>query len=163
MRVLVAVAVLLVVTAASCADQASPDPGNLIIRCPDSRGAIPVNDGQVTIAGAPIRVAADLRGATALDEGMSFTIEVQGAAVPTSPSLSVQCVRVRLTDENAQWDAVPRRIEEVYQDSNARIRATGRDGPHWTSDKLVDVTVWLKTSSGRHVLALGRQPIHAAP
>jgi hypothetical protein len=153
---------LLVLTIVSCADQGS-DPGNLIIRCPDARGAIAVNDGQVTIAGEPMRVAADLRAPATVDEGMAFTIEVNGPSLPTSPSLAVQCVRVGLTDENVQWDAVPRRIEEFYDGSTARIRATGRDGPHWSSDKLVDVTVWLKTASGRHVLALGRQPIHAGP
>lgn len=163
MGVLVAVGALLVVVAAGCSGQASPDPGNLIIRCPDSTGAIPVNDGQVTIAGAPIRVAADLRVPTAPDEGMAFTIEVHGASVPTSPSLSVQCVRVRLSDENMQWDAVPRRIEEFYDGSNARIRATGRDGPHWRTDKLVDVTVWLKIATDRHVLTMPGQPIRAAP
>ena len=162
MRVLVVIGALLAVTATGCSDQGSPDAGNLVIRCPDSRGAIPVNDGQVTIAGAPIRVAADLKGATAVDEGMSFTIEVHGASVPARPSLSVQCVRVRLTDENVQWDTVPRRVEEFYDGSNARIRATGRDGPHWSSDKLVDVTVWLKVATDRHVVTMPGQPIHAA-
>lgn len=162
MRALVAVAVLLVVTTASCAEQ-PPDSGSLTIRCPDSRGALLVSDGRATLAGVPVRVSADLRGPTAPDEGMAFTIEVQRHSVATSPSLAVQCVRVRRTDENVQWDAVPRRIEDFDDGSNARVRATGRDGPHWRAGMLVDVTVWLKIATDRHVLTMPGQPIHAAP
>jgi hypothetical protein len=161
MRALVAVCALLAVTTISCADQ--PDPGNLFIRCPDSRGAISVSDGQVTVAGIPIRVAADLTLPREPDEGMTFAIEVNGPDVPTGRSLAVQCVRVSRADENVRWDAVPRRVEEFYDGSNARVRATGRDGPHWRIDELVDVTVWLKVATGRHVLTLPKQPIHTAP
>jgi hypothetical protein len=108
MRALVAgLGAVLVVVATNCSDQTVPDPGNLVIRCPDSRGAIPVNDGQVTIDGLSMRVATDLRGPTAPEDGMTFAIEVRHAlSSPTSPSASIQCVRVRRTDENVQWDAV---------------------------------------------------------
>jgi hypothetical protein len=162
MRALVArLGALLVVATASCAG--APDPGNLVIRCPDSSGAIAVTDGQVTVSAVPMRVVAELSGPATPDEGMAFAIEVRLPDSPRAASPSIQCVRIRLLDENAQWDAVPRRIDEFRDGSNARVRATGRDGPHWRSDKPVDVTVWLKTASGRHVLALGRQPIHTAP
>ena len=121
-----------------------------------------MNDGQVTIDGLSVRVAADLTGPTALEDGMTFAIEVQHAlSSPTSPSPSILCVRVRRSDENMQWDAVPRRIDEVRDGTSARVLSKGRDGPHWRSTDLVDVTLWLKTERGRHVLALGRQPIHA--
>ena len=163
MRALVAVGAFLIVTMASCSEQGGPDPGNLLIRCPDATGAISVSDGQVTLGGTPVRVAAVLGAPTASDEGLTFAIEVQGASSPTTPSPSVQCVRVRSTRESAQWDAVPRRIEETRDGSSARVRATGRDGPHWRTGELVDVTVWLKIEASRHVVTLPCQPIRTIP
>ncbi len=146
-----------IVATTSCADE-----GNLVIRCPDAGGAVPVNDGQATLDGVAVRVAADLRVPAAADEGMTFAIEVQLPDSPSHTSPSVLCVRMRLVEENVQWDVVPSRIEEVYDGSNARIRSIGRDGPHWRLDDLVDVTIWLKTASGRHVMTLNHQPIHRA-
>ncbi|MGH2491315.1 MAG: hypothetical protein ACRDF9_07375 [Candidatus Limnocylindria bacterium] len=162
MRALVAgFGALLIAATTSCADQANlVDQGNLMIRCPDARGAIPVNDGQVTIDAVVMRVGADLSVPAAPDEGMTFVIDLQFPDSPGAASPSVQCVRMRLEGENLQWDAVPRRIDEHRDGSHARVRSTGRDGPHWRLDDLVDVTIWLKTASGRHVLTLSRQPIH---
>ena len=64
MRALVAgLGALLVIATTSCTDQ-----GNLTIRCPDAGGAVPVNDGQITIDGVLMRVAADLSVPAAADE-----------------------------------------------------------------------------------------------
>ena len=163
MRALIAFGALLAATTGSCAAQGSPDPGNLVIRCPDAAGAVSVSDGQVTLGGIPIRVAAELGAPTAVDEGLTFAIEVHGPASGTAPSPSVQCVRVRSTRESAQWDAVPRRIDETRDGANARVRAVGRDGPHWRTGELVDVTVWLKVGTARHVLTLPGQLIRTIP
>jgi hypothetical protein len=149
------VGVLVVVATLSCADQ-----GNLMIRCPDAGGAVPVNDGQITIDGVVMRVAADLSVPAAAEEGMTVAIDVQLPDSPTHTSPSVQCARLRLAKENAQWDVVPSRIEEHYDGSTARIRSIGRDGPHWRLEDPIDVTIWLKTVSGRHILTLSRQVIH---
>jgi len=148
-------AALLVIATTSCADQ-----GNLIIRCPDAGSAIPVTDGQVTIDGVVMRVAADLSVPAAADEGMTATIDVQLPDSPSHTSPSVQCTRMRLVEQNAQWDVVPSRIEESYDGTTARIRSTARDGPHWRLEDAIDVTIWLRTTSGRHVLTLSQQTIH---
>ena len=156
MRAVVAgLGALLAVATTSCADQ-----GNLVIRCPDAGGAVPLNDGKVTIDAVVMRVAADLTGPTGPTDGMSFAIDLNFPDSPSTQGLSVECVRVRRVTENVQWDAVPRLTEESHDGSNARVRSTGRDGPHFRPEDLVDVTIWLHTPSGRHVLALGRQPIH---
>lgn len=131
-----------------------------MIRCPDAGGAIPVTDGQVTIDAVVMRVAADLSVPAAPDGGMTFTIDVQLPASPSATSPVVQCVRMRLAEQNVQWDATPSRIDDVGDGSSVRIRSTRGEGPHWRPDDLVDVTIWLKTASGRHVLTLSRQPIH---
>ncbi|MDP9282563.1 MAG: hypothetical protein M3P38_10760 [Chloroflexota bacterium] len=158
-QVVAVVGAFVVLATTSCADQ-----GNLYIRCPDAGGAVPVNDGQVTIDGVVIRVAADLTvPAAAADEGMTVAIELQLPDSPSHTSPSVQCARMRIAKDNTQWDVVPSRIEERYDGSTARIRATARDGPHWRLEDPVEVTIWLKTTSGRHVLALGRPPIRTAP
>ena len=163
MRLLVVgLGAVLIITATSCASYV-PDQGNLVIRCPDAGAAVGVNDGQVTIDAVVMRVAADLIAPAAVADGMSFAIDLSFSDSSSTQGLRVECVRVARQNENARWDAVPRFTEETRDGSNARVRSTGRDGPHWRPADVVDVTVWLKTSSGRHVLALGRQPIHAAP
>jgi hypothetical protein len=155
MRAVVAgVGAFLMIATTSCTDQ-----GNLLIRCPDAEGAVPVNDGQITIDGVVMRVAADL-SLPAADEGLTVAIDLQLPDSPNHTSPSVQCARTRLAMQNVQWDFVPSRIQENYDGSNARIRSIGRDGPHWRLEDPIDVTIWLKTASGRHVLTLGRQPIH---
>jgi hypothetical protein len=157
MRALVAgLWALLIAATTSCTDQ-----GNLYIRCPDAGGAVPVIDGEITIDGVLMRVAADLTvPAAAADEGMTVVIDLQFPDSPSHTSPSVQCARMRIAKENAQWDVVPSRIEERYEGSNARIRSMARDGPHWRLEDPVDVTIWLKTTSGRRVLTLSRQSIH---
>jgi len=156
MRALVAgLGALLVAAATSCSDQ-----GNLYIRCPDAGGGVALNDGNVTIDAVVMRVAADLTAPAGATDGMSFAIELNFPDLPTMRGVRVECVRVRRVTESVQWDAVPRLTEETHDGSNARVRSTGRDGPHWRPEDLVDVTIWLRTASGRHVLAIGRQPIH---
>jgi hypothetical protein len=154
-KVVAVLGALLVGATASCADQ-----GNLYIRCPDAGGAVALNDGKVTIDAVVMRVAADLTAPAGATDGMSFAIELNFPDSSGTRSLSVECVRVALQKESARWDAVPRLTEETHDGSNARVRSTGRDGPHWRPEDPVDVTIWLRTPSGRHVVALGRQPIH---
>lgn len=147
---------MLLTAATSCADQ-----GNLSIRCPDAGGAVALNDGKITIDAVVIRIAADLTApAGGATDGMSFAIEMSFPDLPSMQGLRVECVRVALEKESARWDAVPRLTEETHDGSNGRVRSTGRDGPHWGPEHIVDVTLWLHTASGRHVIALGRQPIH---
>jgi hypothetical protein len=156
MRAVVAgLGVLLVAATAGCADQ-----GNLVIRCPDAGGAVALNDGKVTIDAVVMRVTADLIAPAAVADGLSFAIDLSFPDSPSTQGLSVECVRVALVKENARWDSVPRRTEESRDGSSARVRSTNRDGPHWRPQDAVDVTIWLHTASGRHVLTLGRQPIH---
>jgi hypothetical protein len=158
MRALVAgLGALLVIATTSCTDQ-----GNLMIRCPDAGGAVPVNDGQITIDGVLMRVAADLSVPAAADEGMTVAIDLQLPDSPNHASPSVQCARMRLTTESVQWDVVPSRVQQNFDGSTAHIRSIGRDGPHWRLEDPIDVTIWLRTASGQHVLTLGRQPIHRA-
>ncbi len=156
MRALIGgVGALLLVATMSCADQ-----GNLTIRCPDAGGAIAVTGGLVMLDGVAMRVTADLSVPAAPAGGMTFAIDIQLPDSPGVPSPAVECVRVRLGRENAQWDAVPSLIHEVRDGSTVRIRATKGQGPHFSPDNPVDVTIWLKTRSGRRVLTLGRQSIH---
>ena len=161
MRAPVAVLVAVVVVTTGCATP--KDEGNLQIRCPDAGGAVAVVNGQVAIDAVVMRVAADLTGpATVEDDGLKFAVELQlprAAAPITSPA--VECVRISRLEENARWDATPSRIEEVRNESTVSVRATRGEGPHWRSAEVVDVTVWVKMSTGRrHVLALGHQRIH---
>jgi hypothetical protein len=104
-------------------------------------------------------VAADLTVAAAAEDGMTVAIDLQFPDSPTHTSPSVECARMRLARENAQWDAVPSRVQETYDGSTAHIRSMARDGPHWRLEDPVDVTIWLKTGSGRHVLTLSQQTI----
>ena len=131
-----------------------------MIRCPDAGGAKPVTDGQVTVDAVAMRVAADLIAPAVVADGMSFAIDLTFPDSPGTQGIRVECVRLALVKENARWDSVPRRTEESRDGSNARVRSTDRDGPHWRAEDAVDVTIWLHTASGRHVLPLGRQPIH---
>ncbi len=149
------VGAVVILATMSCTDQ-----GNLVIRCPDAGGAVPVNDGQVTIDAVVMRVAADLIAPAAVADGMSFAIDLNFPDSSSTQGLRVECVRVALEKESARWDAVPRLTEETRDGSNARARSTGRDGPHWRPEDPVDVTIWLRAASGRHVITLGRQPIH---
>lgn len=59
-----------------------------------------------------------------------------------------------------QWDATPSRVDEARDDSSVRIRSTRGEGPTGPPDDRIDVTIWLKTVTGRHVLTLSGQPIH---
>jgi hypothetical protein len=154
-QVIAVVGALVVLATTSCTDQ-----GNLVIRCPDAGGAVQVSDGQVTIDAVVMRVAADLIAPAAVADGMSFAIDLKFPDSSSTRGPRVECVRVALEKENARWDAVPRLTEETRDGSSARVRSTGRDGPHWRPEDLVDVTIWLRTASGRHVITLGRQPIH---
>lgn len=145
----------IVAATASCADQ-----GDLLIRCPDAGGAVSVTDGQVTIDAVVMRVAAELTAPTTVADGMSFAIDLTFPDSPGTQGVRVECVRVAHVKENTRWDAVPRRTEESRDGSNAHVRSTDRDGPHWRPEDPVDVTIWLRTTSGRHVVTMGRQPIH---
>jgi hypothetical protein len=146
---------LAILLSAGCVDQ-----GNLVIRCPDSGGLIAVADGQVTIDGVATRVTADLTGASAADHGMTFVIELQRSAAPADASPVVECVRLSKPDRGERWDVIANHVQEFRDNSTMRILATDGDGPHWVTGDLVDVVIWLKTASGRHVLSLGRQPVH---
>jgi hypothetical protein len=105
-------------------------------------------------------VAVDLSVPSAAEEGMTVAIDLQLPDSPAHTSPSVECARMRLAGENVQWDVVPSRVQENYDGSRAHIRSIARDGPHWRLENPVDVTIWLKTGSGRHVLTLSQQTIH---
>jgi hypothetical protein len=156
MRVLLApLGAIGILIAAGCADQ-----GNLVIRCPDSGGLIAVAGGQVTIDGVQTRVTADLTAASGADHGMTFVIEVQRVAAPADLSPTVECVRMSKPDRGERWDATASHVQEFRDNATMRILASDGDGPHWVTGDLIDVVIWLKTTTGRHVLSLGRQPVH---
>ena len=153
----VALSAIVMIMAAGCT---ATDQGSLEIRCPGADGAIAVSSGQVSIEGVPIRVNADLTGASSTDVGMAFVIEVQLADSPAHPAPSVDCVRIEKADQNAQWDARPYVVHQFFDGSTARIRADGDHGPHWVSGDAVAVTIWLTVATHRYPLALGRQLLH---
>ena len=86
-----------------------------MIRCPDAGGAVPVNDGQITIDGVVMRLAADLSVPAAADEGMTAIIDVQLPDPPSHASPSVECVRMRSAEQGAQWDMVPLRQQAIHR------------------------------------------------
>ena len=106
MRALIAgLGALTVLMTVGCADQ-----GNLMIRCPDAGGELAVTDGQVTIDGVVMRVAADLNEPSSPEKGLTFAINVQLPALPSDKAApSVECVRLRMPQQNAQWDATATR------------------------------------------------------
>jgi hypothetical protein len=155
MRAHIAVFGAFAILMAGCVDQ-----GNLVIRCPDAGGLIAVADGQVALDNVATRITADLTAASGTDRGMTFVIEVQRSAAPADVSPAVECVRLSKPDRGERWDVVASHVQELRDNSTMRIRASDGDGPHWVTGDLIDVVIWLKTASGRHVLSLGRQPVH---